>query len=106
MLKLDQDSKSILYVDKSSIMKKSDSVIVTSIKDYNNSQFVNNVKFLSIKLSMEFDCKSGRHKILSDSLHSENMASNKPFSVDKTPSNWIKDKAASDAGKVVSFPKW
>ncbi len=103
ILKLDQDLKSNLYVDTSTIIRKSDRVIITSIKDFNQIQYVDNVNFLSIKNSIEFDCKLGRHKILFSSLHSENMASNKPFGVDKTLSNWLKDKATSDAGKISEF---
>lgn len=103
VIKLDEDLNSKIYIDTSSVKKIENKIKITSINDFIETQCADGNKFLSIKAILEFDCSSGKHRILYTSIHTEHMAANKPLREGKNPSISLKDVALSWAGKVSEY---
>ena len=56
--------------------------------DYKTVQVVDGIRIMSVMSQHEYDCKEGRGRVLSVSLHSGNMAVGDVVLADSNPTNW------------------
>jgi len=82
-------NKSTYYANPTTIRKSGNKVKMWSLFDYNSVQEVGDKKFLSLKGQNEYDCKEEKIKVLSFTMHYENMGGGDAvYSNNESDENW------------------
>lgn len=76
------------YIDPTTISREGSKAKIWTLGDYKAPKFLDQKKFLSIKLLMEFDCKKDESRTLYFSLHSMNMAKGEVVHTHSEQGNW------------------
>lgn len=76
------------YFDPTATLKEGSRAKMWSMGDFKAPQFLNQKRFMSIKLLMEYECKEEQSRTLYISLHSKNMAKGEVVHTVTDPGNW------------------
>jgi hypothetical protein len=77
-----------VYANPATIRRAGSKVKIWEMKDYNTAQMNDGEPYMSQRTQNEYDCKERRSRILTLSLHSENMGGGKVIWSDPDPGKW------------------